>query len=140
VPGILGNYLRGSAGRRRAVDNSVENGVRPAPKFWPICARIPLMNASACTSDAAHHHVDIAAPAPAADEPLFRREEDCLGAVVACELGGIRLDLAGAIPAPYDEPHACRGGSERHRRAGLRFHPRRRLLAAARGGMRKRGT
>jgi hypothetical protein len=44
-------------------------------------------------------------------------------------LGGIGLDLVPAIPipAPDDEPHAGRGGAaERHRRAGLGFHLRRR--------------
>jgi hypothetical protein len=45
----------------------------------------------------AHHHVDLAAPAPGTDEPCLPLEDRDVGAVAAAELGRIRLDLAAAI-------------------------------------------
>src|SRR5882724_9438995 len=84
----------------------------------------------------AHDQVDLVAPAPGTDEARFPVKDDRLGTIAAGEFSGIGLDLAATISAPHDQADACsRCRPECHRRAGLGFHPRRRLLAApARGG------
>jgi hypothetical protein len=70
-----------------------------------------------------HHHVDVAAAAPGAYEPLAPFENAGRGAISLGHLGSIRLDLVAAIAAPHDQAHASRSRvSERHRRAGARFH------------------
>jgi hypothetical protein len=62
-------------------------------------------------------------------------EDARLGTVASGELGRVRLDAAPATPAQHDEADAGRGGAaERHRWAGLGFHPRRRLPRMNRGG------
>jgi len=72
-----------------------------------------------------HHHVNVAATAPGADEPLSPLGNGGLGPVLLGQLGGIGLDLVTARLAPHDQPHASRGGiAERHRWPGLRSHPR----------------
>jgi hypothetical protein len=85
----------------------------------------------------AYHHVDLAAAAAGANEPRLPVKHGRLRAIAGGVLGRIGFNLMAAIPAPYDEPHAGRGSTaERHRRAGLGFHPRRcrfRAATAARG-------
>jgi hypothetical protein len=83
----------------------------------------PVSSAQLPPPGPADDHVDIAAAAAGAHEPRLPVKQGGLRAIAGGVLGGIRLDLVAAIPAPHDEPHAGRGGSaERHRRAGLRFH------------------
>jgi hypothetical protein len=96
----------------------------------------PVSSAQLPPPGPADDHVDIAAAAAGAHEPRLPVKQGGLRAIAGGVLGGIRLDLVAAIPAPYNEPHASRGSpTERHREAGLGFHPRRRLLAVvARGG------
>jgi len=50
------------------------------------------------------------------------REDSNLGPIATCEFGGIRFDLAAAVPAPHDQANAGRGrGVECHRWSGLGF-------------------
>jgi hypothetical protein len=84
---------------------------------------------------ARRHEIDLPPAAPRAHKPSVPLEDARLGAVAAGELGWIRLDPVLAAPAPYDEADAGRGGAaQRHRRAGLGFHPRRRRPRKNRGG------
>jgi len=58
---------------------------------------------------------------PHCEHTSLSRQSSIDGAGAALR-GGIGLDLVATIPAPYDEPHAGRGGTaERHRRPGLGF-------------------
>jgi hypothetical protein len=59
----------------------------------------------------AHHHVDLAASTPRADELLAPFEDVDIGAVATCMLDGIRLHLR------FHPRRRLRG---RHRLAGLR--------------------
>lgn|SRR5271165_360558 len=73
----------------------------------------------------AHYHVDLTAAAPGADQLSAPVENSDLGAVAACMITGVGLDLMPAISAPDDQPHAGRSGvAQRHRRAELRLHER----------------
>jgi hypothetical protein len=102
----------------------------------PLAAglKIPALSLPALSS--AYHHVDLAAPAQGADESLAPIKDGGSGAVLLRHLCRVRLGLMLARLAPHDKPDLGSGsGTERHRFAGFRFHPRRRLLAAvARGG------
>jgi hypothetical protein len=70
-----------------------------------------------------HHHVDVAAAAGRADEPLAPLRNRHVGAILLRHLGGVGLDLMAARLAPHDQPHAGRSRvAERHRRPGSRFH------------------
>jgi hypothetical protein len=62
----------------------------------------------------AHHHVDVAATALAAHEPLAPIRHCRLDTVSLGHLGWVRLDLMAAILAPHDEPQmSCGGAAER---------------------------
>ena len=66
-----------------------------------------------------HHHVDVAAAASGADEPLSPLGNGGLGPVLFGRLGGIGLDLVTARLAPHDQPNASGSRvAERHRRTG----------------------
>jgi len=70
-----------------------------------------------------HHHVDVAAAAPGADEPLAPLRDGGVGAVPLGHLGGVGLDLVAARLALHDQPHARRGGvPEGHRWSRRGFH------------------
>jgi|GEM_PF-5531760 len=54
--------------------------------------------------------VDLAAATLGTNKPLAPLEDGGVGALVARELGGIRLGLMAAIPAPDDKPSASSSG------------------------------
>jgi hypothetical protein len=67
-----------------------------------------------------HHHVNLAAAALGADQPLMPIENCGLGAASLRMFGGIRLDLMAAIPVPHDEANLGTGGiAERRALAAL---------------------
>jgi hypothetical protein len=73
----------------------------------------------------AYHHIDLPTTAVGTDQALAPFEDGGFGAVSSSHFGGVGLHLVAAFPAPYDQPHTGRAGSaQRHRRAGLGFHPR----------------
>jgi len=80
-------------------------------------------------------YIDLTTAALRAHKPRVPLEDARLGTVAAGELSGVRLYSVLAAPAPYDQPQTGSGRSaERHRWAGLGFHPRRRLPRMNRGG------
>ena len=61
-----------------------------------------------------HHHVDVAAAARRADEPLAPLGDACFGPVALGDLGSIRLDLMTALRAPNNETHPSLAGGLWH--------------------------
>ena len=77
-----------------------------------------------------HHHIDIAAAALRASQPLAPLRHRRRGTVAFGHSSGVGLDLMTAVLSPHDEAHTCRGGvAERHRRTGVALHRRGRRLA-----------
>jgi hypothetical protein len=70
-----------------------------------------------------HHHADVAAAAPGADELLPRLGNGCLGPVPLGHLDRVGRPVAARL-TPDNQPH-MRGGcvAERHRRSRRGFHP-----------------
>jgi hypothetical protein len=72
---------------------------------------------------ACHNHIDFAAAAFGADQPLTPIGHRHFGTVPSSHLGGIGLDLMLAFSAPNDQPDAGGGSvAERHRWAGFGLH------------------
>jgi hypothetical protein len=69
-------------------------------------ARQHQLAASGGASLASHDHIDFAAAAFGADEPVPPRGNGHFGAVALSLFGGIGLDLMAAISAPHDETNA----------------------------------
>ena len=69
-----------------------------------------------------HYHIDLAAAALGANQPLAPLWHGCVVAILLGHFRRIGLDLVLASLAPHDEPNARpRGIAKRHRRARVRF-------------------
>jgi hypothetical protein len=94
-----------------------ENGLRP-------------LGAPLCPS---HHHIDLAAAAFRADQPIPPLGNGHFGAVALSLFGGIGLDLMAVISAPHDQTNAGSGRAARRSRP-TRLGFQRLRAAVARGG------
>jgi hypothetical protein len=109
---------RASADPRRSSESSARDHLL-------LCGLHDPVRLDRVALGSAYDHIDLTAAALGADQPLSPIGHRRFGAVSLGHFGRVGLNLVAAILAPNDQPDAGGGCiAERHRRAGLGFHPR----------------